>query len=628
MNTLLSKPKQVSKKTINTKGLHRLIKLFYEFTNLPKQKDKDAINIGYTLPIDNHNFVIHLMDKWVAWKEAVLDKIPQGTPRFADALGKRGFTLGEYKLVASGKIKEEYYKDYRVFDYLYLTNQAEREYFTGINTRKESELQEAYIEAIGESIKLEIPLLYNFLFKTKIPINIKRSSLRLHSYILGMSGSGKSTLIKNIIYNFQLESQKKQDKTILLLEPHGDLSIETIRFCLNRGKYKKRLVYLDPFISDTAIRLFDKDIFNGKNYSFTINPFQTPATFNQKDISYLTQELATAFFDILESETTTQMQSILLACIEVLLRKDNTSISDLKLMMDDAHNENLVEWGKSSPNVEVARLMERLNSDNRLNTTKSAIYYRIQRLIGDSTFRELLVGKSTIDVEQIINSGKVVVCNFSKSKLGADGASAFGKLFIALLQGLVMKRQDYPMDKRVETYFFIDEFQNFTTTSTTSTILSEARKYKLYLTLANQTIQQGMERSTKRAILSNTSLKFSGDNEPDSLEAMAKSMGDLKIDRFNNLSKYSFFYHDRLNKKAGVNVLRVPDFLVHQNSPFYMKKGELMDVFKYLVYESGYYKEVTPIVAPLTLTSEVIPLKTSKGDSKPSPIYDVNFDEE
>lgn len=165
------------------------------------------------------------------------------------------------------------------------------------------------------------------------------------------------------------------------------------------------------------------------------------------------------------------------------------------------------------------------------------------------------------------------------------------------------------------TYCFIDEFQNFVTPSI-DTVMAEARKYRLYMSLANQVISQNMERGTKRAVLGNTALKFAGDNEPDSIEVMAKQMGNLKQDRFNGLPKYSFFYYDKLNKASGVNTLRVPDFLVNQNSRFFMKKEDLKDVFKYLVYDSGYYRKVEK--------AEIIkPISDTQGN-----VYDPNFEVE
>ncbi|MEO1263851.1 MAG: DUF87 domain-containing protein [Bacteroidota bacterium] len=604
--------------------LERLKKLFYEFTGLPEKEDDKAVNFGYTFPIDHHEFVIYLMDKWVDWKESVLDKLQEGTPAYADTFGQRGFKFGEYKLVISGKVKEQFYKDYRVFDYLFLTNHAERDYFTGINSRNEGEVKEGYIEAIGQTVKSEIPLLHQFLFKKKIPVNIKRSSLKNHSYLLGMSGAGKSTLIKSIIYNLQKESQKKRDKTIILFEPHGDLSSEVINFCLNRGNYKKRMLYLDPYIRESAMRLFDEDIIGG-DYTFVINPFETKKETSNQTISYLTQELSSAVFEILKSEATNQMEAVIEASIEVLLRLGGTSISDLKLMMDDDKNEKLISHGMNCPNVEVARMMERIKKDGRLKSTKAAIYYRLQSLIGDMGFRRLLVGKSTLDLEHEINSGKMIVFNLSKSKMGKKSAPAFGKLLIGLLQGLAIKRQDIPEKKRMETYCFIDEFSNYVT-PTIQDIMAEARKYRLYMILANQVISQNMERSTKRAILGNTALKLAGHNESDSIEVMARQMGNLKPERFNTLPKYSFYLYDKLNKKSGVHTLHVPDYLVHQKPPFFMKKEELKDLFKYMVFESGYYKKVEdeiaiPVPEPSPSGNPVL------GTTSQEMVYSPNFEE-
>ena len=602
------------------KMIERLKMSFYRFNNLPSFTQKDVLNFGYSYPIDNPKFVIHLMERWVEWIDDRLDKLSKGTIAFADLFGERGFTYKEYKLVVSGKIQEEDYHRFRVFDYLYLIDKSEREFFSGLINTNEEELLDGYIDALSKSFKAEITVLHEFFFETKIPICYKLDDIKKHCYILSQSGTGKSTLIKTLFYDLQRRSQKEWNKSMVLIEPHSDLSLQLMRFVLNKGMNKKRIVYLDPNIRGTAIRLFGEDIL-GADYHFVINPFELTNP-SGKYINYMAQEISNAFFEIIESDVTPQMKTVINSCVDTLLRKPNSSISDLKKFMNDKKNADLVEFGIQSPNPEISEMMQIFQNAPRLGSTKSAVYYRLQSLLGDMELRRLLIGKNTVNLEKEINGGKVILCNFSIAEMGRDSAPAFGKLVAALMLGIALKRQHIPENLRMETYSFIDEFQTYTTPSYEQ-ILSEGRKFSLHMILSNQFIGQKMNTQLKRAVLSNTVLKIAGDNDSDSIEIMSKEMGDLKSKDFENLPKYNFFLYNKHNKESGVSTLRVPDYLVEQKPPFYMSKNELKDLFLYMVHESGYYKKVEdkePSLVGIT-TEPIQPLVASET----KPIYNPKF---
>jgi hypothetical protein len=116
---------------------------------------------------------------------------------------------------------------------------------------------------------------------------------------------------------------------------------------------------------------------------------------------------------------------------------------------------------------------------------------------------------------------------------------------------------------------------------------------------------------------------------------MSEQMGNLRPNDFEKLPKYAFYCYNKQNKKSGFQTVRVPDFLVKQQQPFYMNKEELKKLFLWLVYESGYYKKVIPKVAkpkdttPLVIKSLEKKKKSSpKKDTPNTPIYNVNFEEE
>ena len=117
----------------------------------------------------------------------------------------------------------------------------------------------------------------------------------------------------------------------------------------------------------------------------------------------------------------------------------------------------------------------------------------IRNIIGQS--------KSSFDFRKVMDEGKILIINLSKGKLGEENSSFLGLVLIPKILAAAMSRADMPEEKRKDFYLYVDEFQNFATADF-ATILSEARKYKLNLTVANQFIGQ-MEEEVKNAIFGN-----------------------------------------------------------------------------------------------------------------------------
>ena len=224
-----------------------------------------------------------------------------------------------------------------------------------------------------------------------------------------------------------------------------------------------------------------------------------------------------------------------------------------------------------------------------MSPTKSAILTRLSTILKDDYLRRILVGKSTIDIEKEINSGKVIICNMAKGRMGKKSAVMLGKFIIAIIQGYAMKREEMDEKYYKDSLMFIDEMQNYVTENSIKDILAESRKYALYLVLANQVLGQDMTKGLRNMILGNTALKFCGDNEIESLEIMGKSMKGLKLKDFDRLKKYHFYSYNKLNKKQGAKMIKVPPNLTKVKPPYYMTKEALKKYFLWLANDSGYY---------------------------------------
>ncbi len=109
--------------------------------------------------------------------------------------------------------------------------------------------------------------------------------------------------------------------------------------------------------------------------------------------------------------------------------------------------------------------------------------------------------RSTIRLREIMDDGRVLLVNLSKGRLGDDGSALLGALLVAGLQTAALSRADAPEDERADVFAYVDEFQNFATESF-GTILSEARKYRLSLTVANQYLGQ-LDDATRAAVFGN-----------------------------------------------------------------------------------------------------------------------------
>lgn len=600
---------------INSVDDKQLDNWFNEYVNTTEQAEpgEELIDIGEVLPFDNPRFIVHVMERWVEQQERKIEQIRKETEdifMLALAFSQRGITLDEFRYVMSGKRPSDY-KNHPAFYYLHIINEEAHDYFIATNSDEEKDTTALYLDRVEKFVLLEIPTLKEFFF-TYFRKLFPFSSLERHTYILGGTGSGKSEVLKYLFYNLWSKSKERRNYSLISLEPHGKLSYELLQFNLLASD-PKRVVYLDPFLRKTAKRLCGEDVL-GEDFTFIFNPFDLPRK-TPDDINYATQELSYGLFEILESEgASRQMKALVRACVSTLLVNDGMSISDLKRFMDDDDNHDLVQAGLKNPNTEHRKLFTRFDHSS-ISPTKSGIYYRLLSLIDDIHLRRILVGKSTVDIEQEINAGKVIICNLAKGAMGKESAPTLGKLLVSLIQGYATKREGSTTIK--PTFLFMDEAQNYLTPSV-ETLLGESRKYGLHLVAANQILHQLGK--FKPIILGNTAIKLCGNVDLDSAEKIAKTLG-IKFKEFENLKAYHFFSQDNLNKKAGTVKMKVPPNLVKVKPPYYVGKSTLRSYFLWLAHESGYYIK-TPVEAPISHK------KQGQGKGKPGEkIYPNTFND-
>jgi hypothetical protein len=386
-----------------------------------------------------------------------------------------------------------------------------------------------FLELVSEFNVTELKSFSNYLILNPLDddfdILIPLSERYKHTYITGQSGSGKSEIVKTLL----LRDIERNDCSVILLDPHGDLSLEIVK----KIKDKNRLILIDPSLDDEKTP--------------TINLFEFEDK-SEKNIREVTKIILSVIKDINEdSPISVGMEDILNSCIPVLLRKGNSDFRELYKFMNDNRNKDLVELGKKSPNDLEKEFFEDYFGDNNKNITKESIRKRLKTLLNDEIFSNLMNGKSTINLEKEMNTkGRIIIFRISKNKM-LDTYKYYTRFILGLIQMIALKRADLKEANRVHTHLFIDEFHNFITPSIEE-ILTESRKYKLFLTLAHQSVSQISSPKLRDIILSNTNVKIIGNNSNKTLEAMNKTLNEKLVD-VENLEIGEFYI------KAGNNPL-------------------------------------------------------------------------
>lgn len=331
----------------------------------------------------------------------------------------------------------------------------------------------------NEDEKKEINFFARAEFKNKpATFGIKREDRRKHMYIVGKTGTGKSTMIANMAIN-----DMRNGEGVAVIDPHGDLTDALLDFV---PSYRiNDIAYLDP--SDGA-------------FPFHLNPLELK---NPALRELVTSGIVSIFYKLYHYSWGPRLEYILRNCISTLLYvQDSTLLQVPELLTNDKFRERIVmklpdpvlknfwinEFNKLSPQMKSESIMPILNKVGQFLSSQT-----IRNIVGSP--------KSTIDLEQMMNDGKIILVNLSQGKLGEDNSALLGAMIITKIQLAAMNRVYSQEEKRKDFYLYVDEFQNFATSSFIK-ILSEARKYRLNLTLANQYIGQ-IDEDVQNAIFGN-----------------------------------------------------------------------------------------------------------------------------
>ena len=190
-------------------------------------------------------------------------------------------------------------------------------------------------------------------------------------------------------------------------------------------------------------------------------------------------------------------------------------------------------------------------SEKMLQESISPILNKVGQFVSSPMIRAIIERpESSIDMEEIMNEGKILIANLSQGKIGEDNAALIGAMLITKFQLAAMNRVDRSESERRDFYLYVDEFQNFATTSFIK-ILSEARKYKLNLTMANQYMAQ-IPIEVQKAILGNAGSIISFTIGADDARIIMKEFGDVFSDKdLVNLENYQIAVRLMVDSRSG-----------------------------------------------------------------------------
>lgn len=313
---------------------------------------------------------------------------------------------------------------------------------------------------------------------------IKRDDRRRHVYVIGKTGVGKSTLLANMIVQ-----DIQNGEGVAVVDPHGDLAAEMLDFV--PSSRTNDVIYFDPSDGDFPVAF---------NVLETVPP-DDPRFIQEKNL--VSSGLVGVFKKLWADSWGPRLEYILRNTILALIDSPgNTLLGIMRMLVDKNFRRQIVEHirdpvVKSFWVDEFAQYNERFRSE-----AISPIQNKVGQFVSSSIIRNI-VGqpKSTIDLREIMDQGKVFVMNLSKGKIGEDNAALLGAMMITKIQLAAMDRARMPEAERRDFYLYVDEFQNFATESFAA-ILSEARKYRLNITIAHQYVTQ-MEEPVRDAVFGN-----------------------------------------------------------------------------------------------------------------------------
>lgn len=334
---------------------------------------------------------------------------------------------------------------------------------------------------LTDNIKVENELtpiwITNFRW-TNISFGIGPSDRRRHIYVLWKTWMWKSTLLENMIID-----DIRKGRGVAVIDPHGDLA-EWVIWFIPKNRTNQTIIF-DP---------------SDKNWPIAFNMLDEVSPEHRPLVA---SGLIGIFKKIFWDSWWPRLEHILRNIILALLESPNSNLISVPLMLtSDVFRQKVVAKVKD-PIVKKFWVWEfEKMPPNQKVEASGPILNKVWQFLSSTILRNVLwQSKNTFSIRRAMDNQRIVIVNLSKWKIWEDASSLLWAMMVTKFQIDAMSRADIPESERKDFYLYVDEFQNFATDSF-ATILSEARKYKLNLVMANQYIDQ-MQESVKWAVFWN-----------------------------------------------------------------------------------------------------------------------------
>jgi hypothetical protein len=396
-------------------------------------------------------------------------------------------------------------------------------------------------------------------------VRLKKKDRLRHLYVIGQTGTGKTVLLKNMI-----AQDMKNGDGACFIDPHGS-DIEDILANVPKERYKD-VVYFDPANTDRpmGLNMLEYDHNNPEQKTFVVNEL---FSIFQKLYGGSPESMGPIFEQYFRNAT-------------MLVVEDPASGSTLlevsRVMSDEKFRNLKLSRCKNPIVVQFWReIATKAGGDAALANIVPYITSKFDVFMANDIMRPIIAQeKSAFNFREIMDNKKILLINLSKGRLGGINSSLIGLIIVGKILMAALSRVDMPEEERNDFYLYIDEFQNVTTDSI-STILSEARKYKLSLNVVHQYIAQ-LEENIKDAVFGNVgsmvSFRVSSD-DAEYLESQFAPNFDasdiMNIDNFNTYAKIIVNGRtvDAFNMRSIAPVEERPDLVEHLKELSYRKYG-------------------------------------------------------
>lgn len=311
-----------------------------------------------------------------------------------------------------------------------------------------------------------------------IRFGIKEEDKFRHVYIVGKTGTGKSTFVSNMII-----SDMQAGNGICLLDPHGEL-VDTI------------------IESVPSHRINDVILFDVSDTEYPIG-FNLLQAGNEDEKNRIASGVVATFQKLFDNSWGPRLEYILRNVVLSIIDYPNATLMHiLRVLTDKDFRQEVISHVKDSVLLKFWNDEFNKWQDRQREEAIAPITNKVGQFLSSQLVRNIFGQPRTrLNMRKAMDEGKIILVNLSKGKIGEDNANMIGSLLVTKIQIDAMSRADIAAHFRKPFYLYIDEFQNFASKSFV-TILSEARKYKLSMILANQYTSQ-LDVDIKNAIFGN-----------------------------------------------------------------------------------------------------------------------------